>query len=516
MRRIGLWSAALVLTLTLGAAESKTVTYEAFGAKGDGKTNDHEAIRKAHEYANEHNLPVRASDTATYYIGDMTGPAIIRTDTHWGKAKFIIDDTLPEIKTFRQPIFRIAPTEEEQELKNVKPVKVGQTRFPHKLRGPALVILYNDNVKQFIRYGGNANNGTPQQDLFIVDKNGAIHPDTPVVWDFKEVTRAVAYPIDTKPLKVSGGNFTTLANKREGRHIYFGRGLTISRSNTTVEGVRHDVVEGGGIDSWPYTGFINVQKCAFVTIRDCFVTGRKLYSYPLPDSPKRKTTGTYDISGGSAACIAFINVRQLNDIMDSAYWGVMGTNFCKALLLENCRLSRFDAHQGVTNATIRNTTVGYMGINAIGFGTFLLENTTSHSNRMVNFRSDYGATWRGTFILKNCTLAPQNANTVNVFVGTCTPSHDFGYPCSMPEKIVIANLKFDLSKSKAKEKTVAIFDDMNPKNDNDGAPYPYAVTKTLVVDGLSGVNSDKLLLSRNPRLFRDIVVTGRDAKRFKR
>ena len=105
MRRIGLWSAALALTLTLGAAESKTVTYEAFGAKGDGKTNDHEAIRKAHEYANEHNLPVRASDTATYYIGDMTGPAVIRTDTHWGKAKFIIDDTLPEIKTKPQPGF---------------------------------------------------------------------------------------------------------------------------------------------------------------------------------------------------------------------------------------------------------------------------------------------------------------------------------------------------------------------------------------------------------------------------
>ena len=181
MKRTGLWGLALALTLTLGAAESKVVTYEAFGAKGDGKTNDHEAIRKAHEYANEHRLPVRASDTATYYIGDATGPAVIRTDTDWGKAKFIIDDTLPEIKTFRQPIFRIAPTEEEQELKDVKPVKVGQTKFPHKLRGPALVILYNDNVKQFIRYGGNANNGTPQQDLFNVDKNGAIHPDTPVV-----------------------------------------------------------------------------------------------------------------------------------------------------------------------------------------------------------------------------------------------------------------------------------------------------------------------------------------------
>ena len=41
------------------------VTYEEFGAKGDGVTNDFPAIYAAHVYANENGLPVKANDNAT-------------------------------------------------------------------------------------------------------------------------------------------------------------------------------------------------------------------------------------------------------------------------------------------------------------------------------------------------------------------------------------------------------------------------------------------------------------------
>ena len=45
--------------------EKKYVTYEEFGAVGDGKTDDYAAICKAHSYANENGLPVKANGNAT-------------------------------------------------------------------------------------------------------------------------------------------------------------------------------------------------------------------------------------------------------------------------------------------------------------------------------------------------------------------------------------------------------------------------------------------------------------------
>ena len=51
------------------------VSYKAFGAKGDGKTDDLAAIIAAHEYANEHHLPVKADEDAVYYIGDADAPS---------------------------------------------------------------------------------------------------------------------------------------------------------------------------------------------------------------------------------------------------------------------------------------------------------------------------------------------------------------------------------------------------------------------------------------------------------
>jgi hypothetical protein len=78
------------------------VTYEEFGAKGDGIADDFPAIYAAHVYANEHGLTVRARDDATYYIlktrVNVDGESVIKsapikTDVEWGEANFIIDDT---------------------------------------------------------------------------------------------------------------------------------------------------------------------------------------------------------------------------------------------------------------------------------------------------------------------------------------------------------------------------------------------------------------------------------------
>ena len=49
-------------------SDKKYVTYEEFGAKGDGVSDDFFAMKAAHDYANENGLAVKANDSATYYI----------------------------------------------------------------------------------------------------------------------------------------------------------------------------------------------------------------------------------------------------------------------------------------------------------------------------------------------------------------------------------------------------------------------------------------------------------------
>src|SRR5690554_4438787 len=64
--------------------EKGQVRYRDFGAKGDGKTEDIEAIAAAHAFANQAGLTVKADEGAVYYIGGKARTAVIQTDTDFG------------------------------------------------------------------------------------------------------------------------------------------------------------------------------------------------------------------------------------------------------------------------------------------------------------------------------------------------------------------------------------------------------------------------------------------------
>ena len=66
---------------------------------------------------------------------------------------------------------------------------------------------------------------------------------------------------------------------------------------------------------------------------------------------------------------------------------------------------------GVANATILNSRLGHMGINAIGCGTFRVEDTEIRGPGIFNLRDDYGSTWEGDFIVKNCKPVRLSPNT---------------------------------------------------------------------------------------------------------
>ena len=482
------------------------VHYSDFGAVGDGKTNDIDAIAAAHQIANEHGLSVKADEGANYYIGGTNRTAIIQTDTDFGTASFVIDDT--NVQDRNSSVFRVSSSLESFNLEGISSLKRNQEKINVTLPGSCLITVTNSNVKHYIRYGLNQNNGSSQTDIFVVDKNGNVDMDAPIIWDFDQITDISALPIDEKTLTISGGRFTTIANQAESKYNYHSRNIAIRRSNVVVDGVEH-YVTGEGEHGAPYGGFINVSDCAYVTVQNTVFTGHKTYS-TIGAAGKPVSMGTYDISLGRSLNISFLNCRQTNDIDDRTYWGLMGSNYCKNIILDNCTFSRFDAHKGVANATVRNSTLGHMGINAIGSGTFLVENSTIRGSRFINLRSDYGSTWQGEFIIRDCVFVPSGGKptTASLIGGSYSGQHDFGYTCYMPEKIIIENLYIDDSSHPEDYNGPAIFSNFNPERKDASyiEKYPYVITKEVILKNVTTASGKELRRSDNPFMFNAVSI----------
>ena len=484
------------------------VYYSDFGAKGDGKTDDIDAIAATHAFANQHNLLVKANEGATYYISGKNRTAVIRTNTDFGTAAFIIDDT--DVQNRNANIFMVSSALQPFKLEGVTTLKRNQKKIDVSLPKACLITATNSNIKRYIRFGPNQNKGSSQTDIFIVDKDGNIDMNAPLIWDFDEITDITALPIDETTLKINGGRFMTIANKVESKYSYYGRGIAIKRSNVVVDGLEHRIT-GEGDSGAPYSGFINVSECANVTVQNTILTGHRTYS-TIGSAGVKVSMGTYDISIGRALNVSFVNCSQTNDINDSKYWGIMGSNYCKNLVFDNCVFSRFDAHMGVANATIRNSTLGHQGINAIGSGTFTVENSTVRGRTLINLRSDYGSTWQGELIIRNCIFVPANGRPVSASLigGFNSGMHDFGYTCYMPEHIIIDSLYIDDSNHPDDYQGPVIFGDFNSKKTDNSyeEKYPYLITKEVSLKNVSTASGKPLRISDNTFMFKEVKING--------
>ncbi|MFC4994958.1 hypothetical protein [Rubritalea tangerina] len=484
-------------------ANKRYVYYRDFGAKGDGKTDDFQAIVKAHAFANKHQRKVVAGKGLTFYLGGSDTSAIIRTDTDLRGAHFIIDDTAVENR--RSNIFIVPATSSAIVLKNLKSLKKGQAKIAPPTNQPCLVEVTNAHTKHYIRSGANQNSGASQTDVFLVDQYGKVDKHTPILWNFDSVTQAKAYPIDTQTLTILGGTFTTIANHAKSKYTYYSRGISIQRSNVVIDGISHRI-KNEGHQGAPYHGFLNITRCAKVKVKNAKFSGHKTYR-TIGSAGRPVSMGTYDLLISKSINVSFSHCSQINDIHDRSLWGIMASNYCKNLLYDHCTLSRFDAHKGVFNAYIKNSTLGHAGITVIGHGTLLIENTSIMSRQsFVNFRSDYGSTWDGECVIRHCKFQPIATKNVAIFSGSNSGQHDFGYPCSMPKRITIESLHIHDPKSSKNPPT--LFSNFNPhyKNPNYREKFPYAKTKRVTLKDVTTTSGKKLRVSNNPSLFRNVQV----------
>ncbi len=448
------------------------VYYSDFGAAGDGITNDFESLFLAHEFANLSGQTVVATENAEYYISDtrLEGRGVstitIMTDVIWTDAKFIIDDT--NISSFdgtglyEHSIFNVASPYKsvyipKDVIENLGHVGRNTVKLNVNLGYPALLVVTNKNHSVYVRYGSNANSGGVQSELVIIDENGNIDPSTPFLLDYDKVTSIEAYRIDLEPLTVTGGTVTTKASRKDisvgqDRHTaYFSRGLQVTRSNTLIKGLSHYVVgeftvkeEKQGLEGPPYRGFYTTKYANNVTYEDCVFTARRYFS-----------PGTYGLSVTMSNDILFKNCTQSNfykldsegnptdtvSTVGREYWGLGGSSYSKNMVYDGCMFTRFDAHEGLYNGKILNSTVNM--INLIGGGDLLIENTTIvlTASTVLNMRNDYGSTWNGTVTLKDSVIDLRTYGSTIYLLGQKWNNHNFGYKCYMAN-LIVDNLSF--------------------------------------------------------------------------
>ena len=502
-------------------SEKKFVTYEEFGAVGDGVTNDFPAIKATHDFANENGLTVKAESGKTYYISDtringVVEAAIIKTDVIWTGASFIIDDspysTHEHFGIYDKNVFEVLsdyPMEKVvDEALFEKILANGLNKATKKidmgLGYPALIVPYNSKHKVYRRKGYGQWMGASMHEVILLDKDGNISEETPVMWDYNGIDYINVIRADVKPITIEGGKFTTVACNtncvvydESGKPIgvneaYIKRGIRINRSYTTLRGVEHYITgelsvtrQKKGETGAPYSGFYASQVATNITIENCVMTGRRCYQKAWIGPGFGGTMGTYGLTAYDVNKIVFKNCVQSNfwvtldenDVLHPAkegdkgamlalsqmkndkgqmsrmHWGVGGTNFCKNMEYIGCTLSRFDAHQGLCNGKVIDSTVVAMALT--GCGNMYIENVRvfaeSHSraaNRMFSMREDYGSTWEGNIYVKNLkayvyTKRSTLQNAVpNEYEGIFGVSHNYrnwyyGYDCHFP------NISFD-------------------------------------------------------------------------
>jgi hypothetical protein len=191
--------------------------------------------------------------------------------------------------------------------------------------------------------------------------------------------------------------------------------------------------------------------------------------------------------------------------MDKRYWGLIGTNYCKEFYLDDCVMSRFDAHQGATDVTIKNSSFGHQSLSLIGHGRCEVENTTAYGPAFVRLRLDYGCHWDGTLTIKNCTWRPSVASSEPVVISAKNQGqHDFGYTAKMPYRIEIDGLKIrDGSDSQAA--CVYVLPSY-AEEANGQAPHAYVPTKKLSFRNIQVESGCDVAPMKNPELYPNLVI----------
>ena len=166
--------------------------------------------------------------------------------------------------------------------------------------------------------------------------------------------------------------------------------------------------------------------------------------------------GSYDIYAKYCVDLKFNGITQRENYGEYTadtvitnrfmYHGIMGSYYCRNIVMDDCYLDRFDSHKGMHNATITDSTLGF-GILVIGGGRLYIENVYRVSEgSFILLREDYNSVFDGDLIIKNCRMG---ASITSIIKGSWR-SFDCGLPNYMFRTVTIEGLTSEASGSTCK------------------------------------------------------------------
>lgn len=437
--------------------------------------NDFFNIKAAHDMANiTGRHTVCAEDGKVYYISETykNGAAEIieiASPVDFGNANFVIDDSelvhskaIGSTEAYAQGVTHVFKVTSPYPVLTItdnallssivaKGLNTETEVIDLGLGYPAMIIPYNNSHNIYRRKGYTAWAGAAMHEILVIDENGNLASDTPVMFDYTSLNKIEVYRLDIPELTINGGTFTTIAshvnrvyNGDQLASGYMNRGMLVNRSNTKVQNVVHKIIgeitleeHSNGAIGANYHGFFSAENASDVTYENCILQGRRCYSKTAAGL-SGGADGTYDLSATAVNRISFINcdqsnfwvtVDENNEITASykgaegallsmnpyvlpnkkstqMHWGICGSNYCKNMNYIGSTLSRLDAHAGLYNGSVIDSTINYLALT--GGGEMLVENVewygssnTAAGNSIIHLRSDYGSHWNGTITLKN-------------------------------------------------------------------------------------------------------------------
>ena len=466
---------ALSKDLSAVLVENEAINYKMFGAIGDGEHDDGIQIKRAHKYANKHQVPI-VNRTGEYWI-KQTNNIPIKTNVHWGKTTFHIDEKYNDRRIPRFTVLNDQPTQtlaldSETKAALLEKIKPGVQLIPELAPYAGHLITVEDSEDRIgIRAGNYSKRGWAREEFFYVEEEGRIIGD--IAWEFKNFTSVEATPCNDNYLIIEGGGFYFSGDIPGEDHTgYYQHGISIQRSRTIVRQQWMGLEKGvQDISMQPRSGFYVLSGVYDVTLEN-------IRAMPWEKNRLEKNrvlaAGTYGIGGRRMLNCTF---RNLTAEGGWVAWGVFGTNLNKNFRVENCRLNRIDVHFHCWNLHISNSTIGFKGISVTGGGDLVIENTVRHGNQFVNFRRDYGAKWDGDIRISGCTLKPSGNGTVAVL--SYHPNNfDYQYPIGYGRNIKIEDLTIDYDAAPESNAPCWLMDTASFSKTDDGTRlfFPKSIT----------------------------------------